>query len=360
MLARLQRLEPRTPEDFVFLGRAQAALDPRKGLETLDRAPARVRQSLVARFSRAIMLTYRADETGRPEDADAAIKAIEHVELPDNPLLLTAQVKALLFAAQAAGRDSSAHATFQKRAEAVAQQLARFPEVPSAIQGRCLYYSVTGDDDTLLKLVRQGKRNVENPGAFELYEWDILYRRKKFEEALAVLQASRSADQRSQRVFRAIVLATLDRTAEAERLLLNTFDTTPEDVVVGLLPPYFCILGPNARTNPREQARRILDRFPSQLIGFRDGWYRELLKFNAGQMSAAELLVKAGESRCNRCEGYFCMGMHKLAERKRAEAKDCFTKSIESGVFVYDEYRVSRAFLACIDDPNWLPWLEMK
>jgi serine/threonine protein kinase len=47
-------------------------------------------------------------------------------------------------------------------------------------------------------------------------------------------------------------------------------------------------------------------------------------------------------------------------ERKRAEAKECFTKSVQSGVFFYDEYRHSRAFLACIDDPDWLPWAVEK
>jgi hypothetical protein len=41
---------------------------------------------------------------------------------------------------------------------------------------------------------------------------------------------------------------------------------------------------------------------------------------------------------------------------KRAEAKVCFTRSYETGVFNYSECVWSRAFLACIDDPAWLPW----
>jgi tetratricopeptide (TPR) repeat protein len=272
---------------------------------------------------------------------------------------MTTRVSALLAAAQAVGRNNPARTTFLKQAEAVARQLARFPDVPTAIRGRCLYSYVTGDDDTLLELVRQGKQRVENAGAFEEYEWEVLYRRKQFDEALAALRASRSVDRR-QHVLQAIVLATLGRTSEAERLLLEVFDLNQTDVIAGLLPPCVYLLGPDARTDPRELARRILLQLPSQIAGFRDGWYGELLKFNAGQMGEAELVRKAGGSRYNQCEAYFSMGLHKLADRKRAEAKECFTKSVESGVFSYDEYRFSRAFLACIDDPNWLPWLERK
>jgi lipoprotein NlpI len=89
---------------------------------------------------------------------------------------------------------------------------------------------------------------------------------------------------------------------------------------------------------------------------WRGGWYRDLLKFNAVQIGAAELVAKAGTSRFNQCEGYFYIGLHKLYKRKRAEAKAWFQKSVDTGVYVYGEYVFSREFLANIDDPNWLPW----
>jgi hypothetical protein len=49
-----------------------------------------------------------------------------------------------------------------------------------------------------------------------------------------------------------------------------------------------------------------------------------------------------------------------LAEGNRAEAKAYFRRSVDTGIFTYFEYIWSRAFLARIDDPDWLPWTPMK
>jgi len=48
-----------------------------------------------------------------------------------------------------------------------------------------------------------------------------------------------------------------------------------------------------------------------------------------------------------------------IAEGKRAEAKACFRRSMDAGVISFTEYQWSRAFLARIDDPEWLPWFPM-
>lgn len=92
----------------------------------------------------------------------------------------------------------------------------------------------------------------------------------------------------------------------------------------------------------------------------RDRWYHDLLAFHAGLMDAEELLKKAGESRFNQCEGYFYIGLRRLADGKRTEAKACFTRSFETSVFSYGECIMSRAILARIDDPHWLPWIPVK
>jgi tetratricopeptide (TPR) repeat protein len=352
-----ERPGPKTPEDFLFLGEAQAVIDSRKGLETLDRAPARVRQSPVGRLTRAIIQTWYAQETGRTEDADRALTDIDRVGLPDNPLLMNMQVQALLAAGNAAGPDRAARDAYWKRAGAVAAQLARFPDLPTAIQGRSLYYYVTGDDDALLETVRQGKRRVERSGAFADYEWEVLYRRKKFDEALAALEAAPGPDAVGERLHRAVVLLTLGRVAEAERLMLDALDTARRVPSVGAVPGYFYLLGPGGRTDPRQAADDFLNQSPLLVPDWRGGWYRHLLRYNAGRIDAAELLANAGASRSNQCEGYFYIGLHRLHEGKRAEAKACFAKSVGTGVFAYDEYMWSHAFLACIDDPAWMPWV---
>lgn len=351
-----EKLGPKAAEDFIFLGQTQALIDPRQGLETLDRAPTRARQSPVARLTRAVIQTGYAQQTGSAADAEEALKDIDRVDLADNPLLLNTHVQALLTAARAAGPEPSARAGYRKRAEAVAVQLARFPDLPTAIQGRCLYYFAAGDDPAVLGVVREGKRRVADPAAFAMYEFYALYRRKQFEQALASLGAVRPSDGPWPLVRRAVALATLGRTAEAERLLLDNLHTS----TAGSVPGYLYFLGPAARTDPRQATGDVLKQAAQRIPDWRGGWYRDLLKFNAGQLDAAELVDRAGASRFNQCEGYFFIGLHKLHERKRAEAKAWFQKSADTGIYAYGEYMWSSAFLACIDDLSWLPWAVEK
>jgi hypothetical protein len=49
---------------------------------------------------------------------------------------------------------------------------------------------------------------------------------------------------------------------------------------------------------------------------------------------------KAGESRLNLGEAHYYIGLARLAEGSRAEAKACFRCSI--------------------DDPDWLPWVPLE
>jgi hypothetical protein len=65
----------------------------------------------------------------------------------------------------------------------------------------------------------------------------------------------------------------------------------------------------------------------------RDGWYHDVLKFDAGQMEVAELEMQAGASQLNLCEAYHYIGLRNLAEGKRVEAKEWFRKSYDTGIF---------------------------
>ena len=85
-----------------------------------------------------------------------------------------------------------------------------------------------------------------------------------------------------------------------------------------------------------------------------------MLAYHAGVIDDAELLKKAGAFRYSQCEAHFYIGLGKLADGKRAEAKACFRCSLDTGVFFFGEYMFSLAFLARIDDPDWLPWCPMK
>ena len=219
-----------------------------------------------------------------------------------------------------------------------------------------MYCYVTGDDDTLMKLARVAK--LEDSPALR-FEYDVLYRRKQFDQALVAVRAGRWAEW-IRLIYEAIVCATLGQTDHADRLFQDFFQDHHRGKRGGagfsLLPAFVQLLGPEARTDSRQLARDIQQQSSHLIPNWRDGWYHDMLKFNAGQMEVAELEAKAGASRFNQCEAYFYIGLRKLSEKKRTEAKQWFTRSFETGVFHYFEYRWSRAFLANIDDPKWLPW----
>ena len=170
------QMEPKTPEDTIFLAQAQALMDPSRAVQTLDRVPARQRQAPVARLARAVIQTTYAELTGQLPDVERALEACDRADLPDNPLLLNMRMQALLTGHLITGRDQPAKNDFLKTAAEVDQQLARQLDVAIAIQGRFYYYYVTGNDDALLKVIRDGKRRVDRSGIFD-YEFDVLYRR---------------------------------------------------------------------------------------------------------------------------------------------------------------------------------------
>jgi lipoprotein NlpI len=127
---------------------------------------------------------------------------------------------------------------------------------------------------------------------------------------------------------------------------------------LALAPAYLNVLPPDHRTDPVRLAREILERKPDPVPNWRNGWYRRVLEYHAGRLSATELLHQTGPSRTNLCEAHFVIGLTALGRGNRAEAKEQFTKCIATNVYDYAEYLWSRSFLACIDDPTWFPWAK--
>ena len=110
----------------------------------------------------------------------------------------------------------------------------------------------------------------------------------------------------------------------------------------------------------RRASRSFLTRTCGQVMNtspsWRNGWYHDVLAFHAGELSADDLLKKAGQSRLNLCEAYHYIAHRKLAEGDRAGARDYYQRSYDTGVYTYGEYQFSRAIIKVMDaDPNWLP-----
>jgi predicted Zn-dependent protease len=354
----LDRLEPQTAEDYAFLGLAQALLDPPRGVKTVDRALSRPRPSPIIRLARARAQIWLAQMTGLAEDADRARDDVRRVDLPANPLLLSISLEAALVASHAYGRDDPRGADALAQAATDAEALGNFPELSVATLGRCNYFLVTSNDDALLREVRQASLRAGNHWLTHL-EVTTVYRRKKYEDALEVVRAHSPTEPDGMHLMeQGIVLATIPgRAAEAERAFADGIQgLMRQGLSLAFRPAYQQMLGPDYRAKTGELFRGIRERSSHLILSWRGDWYHHLLDFHADQIDAAELLTWADVSRFNLCEAHFYIGLRRLAERRRADAKECFTRCYETGMFGYTEYLWSRAFLACIDDPTWLPW----
>ena len=294
--------------------------------------------------------------SGRRAEAEQAVRDVDRVELGDNPKVLQLRILALLTAAHTARTDQSAHAAFLKQAGEIDQKLARLPDDPTAIEGRLWYLYTAGDEDALLKFIRDNRAHIKTVTGFEI---EILFRRKRFAEALEYVRADPSPDNHLWLRAQAILCAPLGRRDEAERLFSQSMQTNSEYQLSEALP-YMRVLGPGRLIDPNQVARDLLEHSSRSIPDWRGGWYRALCRFNAGELDADQLLAKAGDSAANRCEAYFHIGMYRLGEGKRAEAKRHFANACDTGVFTFGEYQWSRAFLGCIDDPEGLPWLAEK
>jgi hypothetical protein len=363
MFTLLDQLEPNTSEDHLFLGLGLAGKDPARALRVLDGAPARSRQSPVARLARARIQNVLAQMTGRVEDAEQALDDLGKVDLSDNPLLLHARVQAHLMAAHAYGPKDPRHDAALKQAGRDVERLAGYRDNPLTVKARRLYFFYRGEDDALLGEVRQAWKNgLETPYVTAL-EASVLFRRKQFEEAVRVLQTYRYVGQEAWRlVGQGIALTAIPgRKDEAEKAFIDAIRSC-EGGGTGLswVTAYLQLLGPEYRAKTQQAALEIRQHSSHLIPNAHDRWLHHLLAFHAGLIDDEELLKKAGQSRFNQCEGHCYIGLRKLAEGKRAEAKACFTRCVETGIFSYGEYTWSRAFLAHIDDPDWLPWIPMK
>jgi tetratricopeptide (TPR) repeat protein len=359
IIAGLGRLQPYTTEDFVFLGLAQGVLDPDRGLMTLDKAFERARQPALARLTRAQVLCWRAGNDGDLADAERALDDIRKADLPDDhALVVLYRFNACMEAAKCYGaRDPARRDALLEQAAQDVERLGRYPDFPMAVLFRCGYHMYRDDDQALLGEVRRARTRSDSATLASL-ETHVLYRRKKYEDALITL---RSVLDRGGSFLNSegYVLATLPgKRGGAVAMVGEAMRTIQGGPHVSFAPSVLLLLGPEYRARARDLFRQVRDEKAHLIPNARDRWYHHLLDYNCGgPPSAEELVARAVPSRVNRSEAYFFIALNKLAEGDRAGAKQFLTKCNE--IFIDNSFECTwaRAFLACIDDPNWLPWI---
>ena len=363
MSTRLERAEPKTTEDYLFLALILSEFgDPNAAIRTLDGAPVRARQSPVGRLARATAENALAEMTGRADAAERALDEHRRVDLPDSPLLLATRIRTCMVAAAIFGPADPRREVALAQARRDFDALAGYDKNPIALLGRCHYLLARGEDDGLLKEVRTARgRGVEDSRTTE-YETSVLYARKQFDSALAVVQTINPTgrEARAYTVRGLVLAATPGRKDEAERAFTEAIRACKGGALLAYVPAHLQLIGGDARDESRRAALDIHKRSDHLIPNIPGRWYHDLLDFHAGLLDEAGLLRQAGESRYNLCEAHFYIGVRKLADRNRTGAKDCFTRVVESGQYYFTESVWSRAFLANIDDPTWLPWLAEK
>jgi hypothetical protein len=276
--------------------------------------------------------------------------------------LLADRVEAGLTAAHGYGPNDPRREAALKQAERDVARLATFPDNVVALLGRCRYYEDQGDDDRLLEAIHQA-RGPSVPGFLTTLEVGVLYRRKQYAEALRVLRSTTTPDYWELKFQEAVVLATLpQRRTEAEQAFRDGIAMSRQRGALAMT--YLCalqqVLGPAYSGPARREALDLHEHFSHLVPNMRNRWFHHLLAYHAGVLDEAELLQKAGDNHFNQCEAQFYIGLRRLGEGKRLSAKACFERSLSTGVALFFECIWSRAFLAHIDDPDWLPWIPVK
>jgi serine/threonine protein kinase len=361
------RLEPITPQDYLFKGQLEAHAEPTRALATLDEAIRR-HDSPIARLVRTEARTLLTLDTGSPEDADRAVRDAQTARemLPaGDPLALARCVGAYVAAAVAYEDSGTQHKrpaelerakTFWELAGRDVETLARFPDVGPAKQARLMYFSVIGDQKARLT---ESRRITDNPTALVVSLY-ILGGRENLTEALGVLESSPFKDSASNRFLRVGIVAELDgKDTMRARALYDELAKTQPRSVLDLYPQLAMrLLGDNAAAiGASRQLRENAKLLPRD----RREWYGKLLDFNCDTISADELLAAAGPSRFNQCEAHFFIGMTLLGGGQQEKARQHFQKSAATRVVQFFDYVMSQAMLSRLaKDPAWPPWIAAQ
>ena len=358
IFAILEHLPPTTPEDFLLRGSLEALVDPGAGLHTLNEAIRR-RPTGIARLHRASVRASHALDTGSIAEAEAAIADVNSVRamLAGNAQTVVWSLKAHLIATQLYDENQlpEKRAVAWRQAEIDAAELEHFPGNQAAMVGRALYLLRVNDDPTPLRNLKASAPN----SAIDSYLAVALYRRGEFQTALDALPSDSGPVQNPRDYIRGYVLAELpdgpQRAREDVHRLwrgnLPLWDALGIQTILRLI---------GRKQEATDLCRQVRARGPSYLP-WRKEWYRRLLDYNCGDLAEDELMKAAGPFRYNQSEALFYLGLTKLAEGSRSEAREHFRAVLATRVFVFWDNDWSAAFLLRLEqDPDWPPWIPQK
>jgi tetratricopeptide (TPR) repeat protein len=359
---------PVTTRDKLFLGHFLSGFDPQRGLSMLMEAKRKDNsgESNIARLFLAQARTYLAFDTF---DVETALQAVEEADIarrlmPDNIVAWVMEFRALLVAVKVmrtANREDDAN-ELNARSLNTLERIDQFPD--SILVALAWWWQGLASDNPVerLRALERSISVLKNLSAHEAarivesYALE-LYLSSGNLEAKQVLSSVPETDLIGSFVL-AMILAEGDGGVKAanEDIILVRAAMEVEEFY---RPFALLLLGKSDR------AREVFKEIDSSTIGsFRDGWYRRLLAYGQGEMTAEELIATCDHPRpshFNRCEGHFFVGMMLLSEGRHLEADEHFEKSVETGVFIYRDHELARAILEKRKaDPQWPAWIPAR
>jgi tetratricopeptide (TPR) repeat protein len=365
----MEQLTPSTPEDFLFKGYAEANLEPERGLETIKQAfDRRPMMGIAARLLRAEVRTFVAQDTDDLGEAEKAIQGANYAKesLPNNPAALWVSLEAHL---AKAGVHEHRNEPAQRNAELElagkdADALKSFTELPEAVVYRWLYFREVGKEEEVLEELRLASEKTDHVSVTFYYVL-TLYKRGKpgdFEKALSVVQTKR-AKYNDLTYYRLLpfVLAELDYPkkhdwpARARKACEDFAAWSHDGAAIMDTQTVLCLLG---KKEEAVKASKALQKQPERFYTLRRQPILSCLDFNAGDLTADELLQRAAPSRWNQCLAHYNIAMTKLAEGDRKGAQEHFEKAVNTRASGWGEYDMSCVFRARLaNDPTWPQWI---
>ena len=117
-----------------------------------------------------------------------------------------------------------------------------------------------------------------------------------------------------------------------------------------------CLLG---KKGDAIEASKPLLKQPERFYMLRREPILRCLRYNAGALSADDLVRGAGRSRWDQCLAHYYVAMTKLAEGDRNGAREHFETVVKTRAFLWGAYDMSWVFEARLrKDPTWPPWIR--
>jgi hypothetical protein len=366
MIREMEKLTPSTPEDFLFKGYAEANLEPERGLQTIKQAFARRPTMGIARLLRAEVRALVAQDT---DDLVVAEEAVQDASFArdwlgdQNPAALWVSLGAHL---AKAGVHEYRDEPEKRKAELelagkVADALQRFTALPEAVVYRWLYFREVRKEEVVLDELRRASEKTDH--MYATYCCALtLYRRGQpgdFEEALRVL--GRRPHRYNNRLL-PFVLADHDHPDKHNwparaRKASEEFAGWSRDgaAVMDSQGALLCLLG---KKREAVEASKALLKRQDLFYTLRREPILRCVSYIAGELSAEELLDRAGRSQWDQCLAHYYIAMSKLVEGDRDGAQVHFDKVVKTRAFLWGPYDMSWVFLSRMEkDSTWPPWI---